>query len=229
MTWMLSAEPTPRKAPGVCQPSPWPNGKVERLAPPRHPRQSFCDVVNARRSRRTFAPLGAVDLSTLLWLSARVVASEPSPLGVDLSLRPVPSAGALHPIHILLCGERDNRWRRYDPISHALVDVEDGSISVASARLAVNPAVAVGEGTLIWLVAEPGRTAAKYENGEGLIWRESGAILSQLGLVSSLLGLHYCSLGLTGSDWMEQSGQLQLFRGVGLAIVGAPPGGDIAS
>jgi SagB-type dehydrogenase family enzyme len=223
MTWMLLAEPRPREIPECHQAFQWPDGKVMPLAPPRQPRQSFCDVVNGRRSQRTFAAMDGTDLSTLLWLSARVIDRQPSALGGDLTLRPAPSAGALHPIHILMCSVRDQQWQRYDPFNHSLVGVPEGLLPVESALQAVESALPVSDGTLIWLAAEPGRTATKYENSDSLVWRDAGALLSQLGLVSSLLGLHFCSLGLTGSDWASPLDQQHLIRGVGLAIAGAPP------
>jgi SagB-type dehydrogenase family enzyme len=224
MTWKLLAEPTPRDIPRSYQAFQWPDGKVTPLTPPREPRQSFCDVVNGRRSQRAFGAMDSSDLSTLLWLSGRVIDQQASAFGRDLTLRPAPSAGALHPIHLLVCTMQNQYWQRYDPFGHALVDVREGVIAVESAMRAVEPALPVDGGTLIWLVAELGLTAAKYENSESLVWRDAGVLLSQLGLVSSLLGLHFCSLGLTGSDWANPLDQHHLIRGVGLAIAGSPPG-----
>lgn len=223
MTWKLLAEPTPRDIPRRYQAFQWPDGKVTPLVTPREPRQSFCDVVNGRRSQRTFGTMDSSDLSTLLWLSARVLDRQASAFGCDLTLRPSPSAGALHPIHLLMCTMQNQCWQRYDPFKHALVNVPEGVIAVSAAMQAVRPALPVDGGTLIWLAAESGLTAAKYENSESLVWRDAGVLLSQLGLVSSLLGLHFCSLGLTGSDWARPLDQDHLIRGVGLAIAGSPP------
>lgn len=223
MTWKLLAEPRPREIPRSYQAFQWPDGKVTPLMPPREPRQSFCDVVNGRRSQRAFGTIDGTDLSTLLWLSARVIDQQASAFGRSLTLRPTPSAGALHPIHLLMCTMRNQYWQRYDPFAHALVDVVEGMIAVESAIQAVRPALPVGGGTLIWLAAESGLAAAKYENSESLVWRDAGVLLSQLGLVSSLLGLHFCNLGMTGSDWATPLEQNHLIHGVGLAIAGAPP------
>lgn len=224
MTWKLLADPRPRDVPLSYQAFQWPDGEVTHLLPPREPRQSFCDVVNGRRSQRAFGAMDGSDLSTLLWLSARVIDQQASAFGRNLTLRPAPSAGAMHPIHLLMCTMRNDCWQRYDPFIHALVDVPKGVIAVESAMQAVQPALPVDEGTLIWLAAESGLTAAKYENSESLVWRDAGVLLSQLGLVSSLLGLHFCSLGLTGTDWAKPLDQHHLIRGVGLAIAGAPLG-----
>lgn len=224
MTWKLLAEPAPRAIPRSYQAFQWPDGKVTPLMAPREPRQSFCDVVNGRRSQRIFGTLDSSDLSTLLWLSERVIDRQASAFGRDLTLRPAPSAGALHPIHLLMCTAQNRCWQRYDPFTHALVEVPKGVIAVEAAVHAVQPALAVDRGTLIWLAAESSLTAAKYENSESLVWRDAGALLSQLGLVSSLLGLNFCSLGLTGSDWARPLDQHHLIRGVGLAIAGSPLG-----
>lgn len=245
MSWMLEAEPRPRSRPLRVQCFSWPQGRSSTLSHPRQPRQLFCDVVNARRSRRTFGCLDESDLSTLLWFSARAVYStaqdpglalEPNSerdreldpeLGPELSWRPVPSAGAIHPIHILICSARSGQWQRYDPNGHALVTVPEGLLPVHAALALASGVVPPGEGTLIWLAADTAKTSAKYAHAESLVWRDAGVLLGQLGLVSSLLGLHFCPLGMTGSLWGEalakNSDERHLLRGVGLAVIGAPP------
>jgi hypothetical protein len=68
-------------------------------------------------------------------------------------------------------------------------------------------------------VAEPGRTAAKYEDSDSLVWRDAGVLQGMLCAVAPAVGLEVCLLGPTGDEWVSRlAGEGQL-RGVGLARV----------
>jgi hypothetical protein len=79
--------------------------------------------------------------------------------------------------------------------------------------------------TLLAFVAEPGKTASKYENHETLVLRDAGVMLGYLSVVSEFLGFSFCPLGLTGEPYISQqllNGDGRL-TGVGLALVGERP------
>lgn len=227
MAWIQPSEPRPRSQVEPYRPFAWPSGPSVSLVPPEDMVQSFCDVVAARRSTRTFGPLAITDMSSLLWYSSRVLARQGSALGFDLSHRPAPSAGAIHPIHVLACSSAHDSWQRYDPDRHCLTEVPHGLLAPRDAMAQIAPALDPQEGTLLWLAAEVGKTASKYENPETLIWRDAGALIAHFGLVASYLGLHFCALGATGATWGVELNEAQLICGVGAALVGAPPGTDI--
>lgn len=227
MAWIQPPEPRPRSQIQPYHPFAWPTGSSIGLVPPEDIAQSFCDVVAARRSARTFGPLAMTDMSSLLWYSSRVLARQSSALGFDLSQRPAPSAGAIHPIHLLACSPAQDSWQRYDPDRHCITEVPHGLLAPRDAMARVAPAVSPQQGTLLWLAAEVGKTASKYENPESLIWRDAGALIAHLGLVASYLGLHFCALGETGATWGAELDEAQLICGVGTALVGAPPGTDV--
>jgi SagB-type dehydrogenase family enzyme len=225
--WAFSSDPRPKDAITPYEPISWPVGAVLDLAEPADIMQSFCDVVVARRSNRTFGPLTLVDLSALLWYSCRQVAQRPSGLGFDLSLRLAPSGGAIHPIHVLACSYEQNTWQRYDPVLHQLIEAPRGLLSPQSAMAEVSPALSIQKGTILWLAAEIGKTASKYENIESVIWRDAGALLAHLGLAASSLGLNFCPLGITGAKWGAALDEKKLICGVGVALVGTPTIADI--
>lgn len=228
MIWMPPAEPRPKEQVQPYQPFTWPSGHTVSLVTPADIPQSFCDVVAARRSSRTFGPLTLTDISSLLWYSSRVLARQGSAMGFDLSQRPAPSAGAIHPIHVLACSSAQDSWQRYDPDRHCLSEVPHGLLAPRETMAQITPAVDPQKGTLLWFAAEVGKTNSKYENPESLIWRDAGALIAHLGLVASYLGLHFCALGVTGATWGIELNEAQLICGVGAALVGTPPCTDIS-
>lgn len=126
----------------------------------------------------------------------------------------------MHPIHTLVASEAGG-WMRYDPIEHCLVGIPESATSVAAVRQAAAELVDPGGAVLLALVAEPGKTAAKYERAESLVWRDAGVVLGYMSIVAEALQLAFCPLGLTGhphtlEPWAAP-GQL---RSVALALLG---------
>lgn len=184
---------------------------------------AFFDVVEARATRRTFGPLAVGDLSALLWFTAKTRQVRALPGGGALHHRPVASAGARHPIDLLIVRRERGDWAAsiYDEVAHALCALDGDSCALGALVQAVAAVVDVGEGTVIWQVARPGRTLAKYERGESLIWRDSGVLLGHLLLVCEALGLNACPVGLTGQAQLQQVVRLGDAWGTGGCVVGA--------
>lgn len=225
--WTDTPDPYPKSHVTPYTPILWPSGPVVDLVEPGVVKQVYSDVVAARRSHRSFGQLSIADLSALLWYGCRQVARKTSNLGFDLTFRHAPSAGAIHPIHVLAYSDVQIAWQRYDAATHQLIEVPYGIIQPQSAVAEVSSALLPGRGTILWLAAEVGKTAAKYANVESLIWRDAGALLAHLGLAASSLGLNFCPLGLTGATWGAALDEHKLVRGVGVALVGSPTGIDI--
>lgn len=179
-------------------------------------------VLQRRQTRRVFKfPLDLVSLASLLWLCGRTKASAASGYGFDIEYRPHPSAGGTHPIHVLVQRSSGESWHRYDTYAHALEEVLGTESLADEARASAGEAVETGHATLLSLVAEPGKTAAKYEHSESLVWRDAGVLLGYLSLVSEALELSFCPLGMTGDRFVSPlDGQGKLF-GVGMALVGS--------
>jgi len=179
------------------------------------------DDEQERRSRREFnAPL-MTNLSTLLWHSARCQEVLPAPAGLDLQLRPLPSAGAIHPIHLLIEHPEARTWARYDPRAHSLEHLSDVD-SLAMVRATAAEYVDPGDGITLVFVAEPGLTEAKYEDAASLVWRDAGVLQGAIALLAPQAGLACCLLGLTADRFVAPLSKQHELVGVGTAILGTP-------
>lgn len=228
MTWIELSSAVPKQQPGRYTPFAWPTGRLRALDPNDSPHQpatkrNVFDVVSQRRSRREFSTLAQTDLAQLLWHSSRTQATSPSEFGFELEQRPTPSGGAIHPLHILVKAPGDDEWSRYDSRAHALVDVDGTSSKLRALRLQADVVLWAPEATKLLLVAEPGKTAAKYHHPESVIWRDAGALLTIMSVVAEGLGLNYCPLGIIGEPWASQLGPPGVLTGVGMALVGRRP------
>lgn len=227
MTWLDLGNPQPRSDAQHYAPVRWPEGErisLQPLAklPPHDPifERSFLDLATRRRSAREFAPLTVDRLGWLLALANRQLTRGPQHLGFPLTQRPSPSAGAIHPVHLIIQSPALGGWCRYDPASHELVSVPS-SLDTQTVRREVSGLVAAPLATLLLLAAEPGKTAAKYLNPCSLVWRDAGVLLGYLSLAAEALGLAFVPLGITGDPWagilVDEAG----LTGVGAALVGA--------
>lgn len=184
--------------------------------------RSFGEVALGRRTRRSFSALDARQFSTLLTLTCRVQQVGDTELGFPLTRRPAPSAGAIHPIHLILLEPGTSDWQRYDPFRHALVNVPT-SVDAQHVRRAMDEVLAAPSATLLLLAAEGAMTAAKYDHPCSLVWRDAGVLLGWLSMAAEALGLSFCPLGVTGEPWTSRLLDQPGLMGVGAAIVGATP------
>lgn len=222
---MEAGNPRPHDRPRRHEPVRWSEGPCVELAGSRpNATRDLSEIVQTRRTRYGFDPLTLVDLSRLLTLSARVQLEVPSELGFPLSYRPAPSAGGIHPIHLVVHRPDSACLCRYDAFGHSLCELQTPSVQPASVRSELCQIVEGEHATLLLMVAEPGRTAAKYADHTSLVWRDAGVLLGVLAVAAEALNLNFVPLGVTGEPWasvlVEQPG---LF-GVGAAWVGARPG-----
>lgn len=173
------------------------------------------DVIESRRSRIPHGPLEGGDLSTFLWMCAKIRSQRRAAGGCTVSHRPAPSAGGLHPIDMLLI---ENPARPslavYDAHSHALCDLRIiDEQSLMSLVADSNAATQNTAGTIVLFAANFDRTLARYKNGESLVWRDSGALLAICYLAAEALGVHCCGLGISGEPWLSRL--IQSHSGVG--------------
>ena len=160
--------------------------------------RGFNEVLDARRSGRTMSPQ-PVDLSAvgeLLWRSARVIESVPSP-DMELMRRPFPSGGAVHELELYLvagrCAGLAPGFYHYMGAEHALVQLEDAA--APAARMLDFCAQACGQGDnpphgMILVSVRLPRLAWKYESiAYKLALLDAGVVLQTLYLVATELGL----------------------------------------
>lgn len=218
------SDPRPRKVPLSYVPFRWPAIEVVALEPGAAPHPvDLAALLSNRRSHQSGGAPTLEALGALLWQVARTLATAPSPYGFELEQRPVPSAGAIHPIHVLVQEPGRADWARYDARSHRLERLFDERGCLAGlADHALHTACAP-HGVVIAFVAEPGRSGAKYENSETLVWRDAGVLQGVLCAVAPAVGLQVCLLGPTGDAWVSRLSDEGQLRGVGLARVVALP------
>ncbi|MEV4414105.1 SagB family peptide dehydrogenase [Catellatospora sp. NPDC049609] len=214
---------------------------VPDLAALRRTDPPLADVMESRRSVRRFgrAPLALPQLGELLYRVARIQQRmEPDPAAGRLyahTLRPVPSAGALHELdHYLTvraCHGLAPGVYRYLPDRHALAVVTRDTVPLVrminAAYLAINresvPQV------LISLAARFDRPTRKYGDlAHSLTLRNAGVVLQSVYLSATAMGLGACAVG-TGdaADFAEATGLDPLeVSAVGEIVIGSLPGQD---
>ena len=122
----------------------------------------------------------------------------------QVSYRPVASAGARHPIDMIVASVRVTDVAegvyRYDPFRHELVPVEGGCHNAVA--LSTTAATALGEpcsvvpALTLFFVAVPVRTACRYHDmALMLIMKDIGCITQQIYLLVQALGLAGCAVG----------------------------------
>ena len=143
-----------------------------------------------------------------------------SDYGFEQHFRPHPSAGAMHPIHVVCQRQEGMPWERYDTLRHILAEIPGSESNAQLAREKSAHILPTAEAVLVGLVAEPGKTEAKYESAQSLIWRDAGVVLGYLSVIAEALKLGFCPLGMTGDVYLAPISATGQLRGVGLALVG---------
>ncbi|QHG88232.1 nitroreductase family protein [Xanthomonas sp. NCPPB 1638] len=219
--WPLSApDPKPRLYASTYSPVIWPASRSVILEPGSAP--LFTDLAalwTERRSHMDGVHPALDSIGAVLWHVSRTLAKAPSPYGFPIERRPVPSAGALHPVHILVQLPQTSTWARYNPQLHCL-DVITDYEQVLEGLLEHAQSIAENRpGAYLAFVGEPGRLSTKYENHESLLWRDAGILQGNICLAAQAHGLGVCLLGVTGHQWIGRLAQQGQLVGVGLARI----------
>ena len=211
---LVMLNPTPKQHEELVPGFNYPIKSRIKLARPENNAADFFELIRQRSSIRTFKKLKPGDLDQLLWYSDKAFSVDINDRGYILYHRPVPSAGARHPIDILVCLDVSRPvLHYYDPFTHALGQLDLDEPIVQGFLMHVQQNLPVMEGVLLWLIAHPARTEAKYENAESLVWRDAGALIQQIQLTATALGLGSCPIGTLGVPFEQQ-----LFGNIGRTI-----------
>ena len=205
----------------------WPSGNrtlLDHAASQRSCHAELGQLLRTRRTERQFDAISDADLGAWLDLCCRSELVQGSIYGFDLRWKPTPSAGAIHPIHLVLGTPGLATWRRYDDVGHGLVDVPS-ALDARDVHRFVQDVLPAPHATVILLAAEVGKTAAKYDHPASLVWRDAGALLAVMGLAAHALSLAFCPLGVTGEPWVGRLLDQQGLFGVGAAFVGTRAAG----
>lgn len=216
-----NGNPRPRDLPDTLSaPLDWPITRVidcRRVVPPLE--QPFTSTLELRRSRRAMvrAPLRVV-------VNAIAFAARPRQKMVrdrfNRSRRPSPSAGAIHPVEILLV--HGSSWVfRYAAFKHQIevLRISDRT-SLRSFVSDCHQILPEALGTAIVFVGDLDRVAALYERSESLLWRDAGVLLQTLALVATAYGLAFCPLGILGDLVVRSLGLPERALAVGVAMIG---------
>jgi SagB-type dehydrogenase family enzyme len=182
-----------------------------RLPEPTIPDELFPELVQRRRSCRAFArrPITLAQLSALLFSALgeteRLNAGGEDDHPVIVSLRSIPSGGALHPTRIFAVvlhpGDLDQGIYHYDAPRHSLEFVKPllgPEIQTLFAAFPIHPAVVnLAETSAIFFITTKfWRARAKYgPRGYRYCLQEAGSACQNLSLTSVALGLGHIVLG----------------------------------
>lgn len=225
MDWPDLGNPRPLREPRRHEPIVWPDAGSVQLPPwntDSLTQEPLGQLLERRRTGRSFEAIDVTLLSALLGLTCRVQLIGSTSLGFPLTLRPTPSAGAIHPIHLLVIGPKAECWFRYDPFEHRLRGVAS-ACDPRAVYQAMQSVLLAPKATLLLLAAEPGMTASKYAQPSSLVWRDAGVLLGFLTMGAHALNLSFCPLGVTGEPFVSQLLDQPGLTGVGGAFVGATP------
>ncbi|ENW94083.1 SagB family peptide dehydrogenase [Acinetobacter dispersus] len=220
MTWIDLGNPSPKLETDRYTPYEWDNSKKCIILddPNAFIPIPFTEVMFKRKSQRYFKTTSIEHLSYLLWLTNRVKDQVDSTMGFPLTLRPVPSAGAIHPIHILLNSPNMDTWWRYDPFSHSLKSITKEHVFFHTVRESCQDILNCNTASIMLLVAEPQKTLSKYSDGASLVWRDAGVLLGNLALAATYLDINFCPLGALFPKKINDGKQLVT---VGMSVIDA--------
>jgi len=187
------------------------------------PSITFDTVLNKRRSAIGDA-VSWQQISDLLWHSSRIQGSG----GIGRAGQPVyftasPSAGGLGIVRIVCIMDGDIGPALYDPHAHAFLELDiDAGMVRESNRVRIREILGTDVGCTLRLVADWQRLQAAYENGESLMFRDSGHLGATIGLCAAWLSLAACPIGFIGDDLVEPLGfQSGVTRAAGAVQIGA--------
>jgi len=147
--------------------------------------------------------------------------------GMTVERRSAPSAGGLHPIHLVCIRDEPDTPRLYDGRRHAFLHLS--SSTDVYARNAADIAVLLGRssGCTVRFVTDLAKANAAYSDPESLVMRDAGALLATLCFYAEWLGIAARPLGFLGDDLVPALGfPAGRFIGAGgLQLTGAAPAG----
>lgn len=198
----------------------------------------FTSVLERRASLRDHGgePLTLEQLGEFLYRSARV---KDQSSRVDVSFRPSPSAGALHPLEVYplvdRCRGLEPGLYHYDPKGHALHAVS-GPTEAVRTLLQLGGLTAMLPGppqVLLVISARFQRVQNKYQSvAYSAVLKDVGCLYQTMYLVATAMGLAPCALGGGHSDLFAQAASLDYFAetSVGEFVLGTlGPGGSEAA
>ena len=196
-------------------------------------RSEMFDLVLARRrSVREYGALAAADLVRVLDQVFKLQGFAEADDGAVRRFRPIPSAGARHPIIPLVlignaAGLEPGLWRLdTDGRRLLLVETDSPALDAAWSKLVDAGQFEKRPPAVVVLGARFDATLSRYPSGAALVWRDAGVALGSLHLAATAAGLRSCILGTAGildADLLRVCGLFgSLVGDVGSLAVGGP-------
>lgn len=180
-------------------------GEIYRPATQWIAEKSFDEVLELRRSQTS---IREVSLESTLEFVRHVFYVREVGQGKNFGLarKPSISAGALHPIDVLvvagsgvhepiLFSDRDCRYLTLSVKCHN---------SFKSAVADCREILPTARGHLLLLTGDIRRVSEKYQPAESLLWRDAGAALQACAMAAFAYGFAFCPLGDTGRAILDQ-------------------------
>lgn len=216
-------DPQPKLHPEDVSSVVWPVLRTIRcpltLPPPPLP---FVDVLESRRSDREMVTAPLREIVNAIAFATRLRATLAND-AMKRTRRLSPSAGALHPLDVVLVDWRGaSRLVRYDAYTHTL-DVlarRAGHNDLDELRQAVDRLAPRARGTAVVLLGDAARVRANYENAGTLFWRDAGVLLQTLFLVATAFRLAFCPLGILGHEVARALDLEGRLTPAGVALIG---------
>ena len=157
----------------------------------------FLKVIFNRRSSQILNDISLEDISELLYLTNKIQSIEFDESGFLITKRTAPSAGARHPVDVLVSLPSENQriLQYYNPLDHSLNELSISRELQHSFFSEVNENLTIENCCLIWFSIQVEKTQSKYENAESLYWKDVGALLYCFQIISNYLGFKSCPLG----------------------------------
>lgn len=186
------------------------------------PASLFFEVLDRRRSQRTFKSLSFDQLNMLLWHSARTINIAPKQNPIRWEHRPSPSGGGRHPVDVFILNRRvaDNKVLLYQTIPHAIATLRVEEKALKNLLTKTAEILPPRDATIIWFGAQFQRTLSRYQNGDSIVWKDAGALTATFTFVAEALELNSCPIGITGEPYFSQCFQTEKLIGVGGIYVG---------
>jgi SagB-type dehydrogenase family enzyme len=182
--------------------------------------KDFLSTMIERRSSRSISKLTLVQLEELLFYSCKITSIDLNDSGFIKSKRITPSAGARHPVDLLISLPDDLRTLNYyNPLDHSLSEllVEQNILDDFFSTIDKN--LSIENACVIWFSIQTNKTASKYGNPESLYWKDTGALLYCIQLMATYLGLKSCPLGtLSSSSFNKLFKDSSIVSGGGIII-----------
>lgn len=181
-------------------------------------------IFRDRHCVRKFGELSNERLFRLLYLTSHTICVKEIDGHPIWQHRPVPSAGGIHPIDILVCKPYDASFGLYwyDSLNHQLKQVNPISPDAFKALVvSIKEVLDPQFGTALLYAADFAKTSSRYINGESLVWRDSGVLVGFTCIASVALGLSCCPLGPTFDSEIAAVLGSKAMSGVGGCVVGA--------